>query len=397
MYCFFLRRKPNWIFPFKNLIRIIIITLTYLLFLSLFRDLAPLTYLNDYRRILHGVLLFFVSKSVFKENSLNLLAKYLFVIFLLLFAVAVVQNFGSRIIYEFFAIPNSYIRYSALISRMQLSMVYTTFGRPVNAVFARFNDFGNFAGILSITLVVIQIKLKNLNLIKKKILIILLMGSFCVLVSGSKSALMSFLIGILLIIYYINKKFAYFLLVIGSISIVTFYSTLIQLGYNTSTQLEFDSPIQRMQGIFILLNNPLTFDYEKVSTLGLSFQLIPDIKQNPIFGVGEYYRAGYSSIFPGSGNITDATLFFYTAEYGFIGICLFMMLFYYAIYQLKKYDINSSKLLGIIFIVLLAQTLTDSGLFLRVSNYLFFITAGAFWATFNSGTNSGDTLLNSTK
>ena len=90
VYCFFLRRKPNWIFPFKNLIRIIIITLTYLLFLSLFRDLAPLTYLNDYRRILHGVLLFFVSKSVFKENSLNLLAKYLFVIFLLLFAVVLV-------------------------------------------------------------------------------------------------------------------------------------------------------------------------------------------------------------------------------------------------------------------------------------------------------------------
>ncbi len=380
VYYFFIRKKKIWCFPSKSLIVIIFITLIYLLTLSLFRTLAPLLYLNNYRLLLHGILLFFISNSIFKENSLNLLVKYLFVMFILLFALAVAQHFGPQRIYEFFAFPNSYTRYSETISPMELSKMYTMFGRPINTVFARYNVFGNFIGVLSITLVVIHLQLKDFNLIKKKILIILLIGLFCVLVSGNKVALMSFLFGVLLLTHYINKKIAYMLLLIGGVLFATFYTTLVLLGYSSSAQLGFNSPIQRMMGLFVLATNPFDYEFQKLSTFGLSIKLIPDITQNPIFGVGKYFRGGYIHIFPGSHNVTDATLFFYTAEYGLIGISLIIALFYYAIYQLKKYCIDSYKLLRIIFIVLLLQTITDSGLFYRVSSYLFFITASAFWA-----------------
>lgn len=375
---YFLNGKKYKLNPLSKVILItIVITIIYLTLLALYRSINPLLYLNDYRLIIHGVILFVITSAVFREDSIRNLEKYLMYLYILLVVTAVIQQLAPQGIYEFLALRNSYSDDSSGNSLSEIMYLYKRFGRPINTFFPRYNHFGNFIGFFSITLVMLELRKKDRN--RKKILFLLISGLICVVLSSNRISLLSYVIGVFLVLKVINKRIAYLSYLGVIVLFLVSFTTMAALGINAAQQKEYSSPVERMMGLLVIFTNPFSGGYESLSTFGLSLLLIPEIAQNPILGAGKYYLGGYSQIYLGSANVTDATLFFYTAEYGVIGIGLFIALFIFIIVQQKKYNLQNYKILKIIFAVLLIQTVTDLGVFLRISNYLFFIVAGALY------------------
>ena len=136
------------------------------------------------------------------------------------------------------------------------------------------------------------------------------------------------------------------------------------------------SPIHKLTSIFIFIADPFS-KHGSVTTFTLSLTLIPYFLRNPIIGIGNYYRGGYALIYPGSNNVSDATLMFLLCEYGLIGFLVLISIMIAIVYYCKsRVDRNSYLLILTIVAILLVQTITDAGFYYKRSGIFFSILVG---------------------
>ncbi len=360
----------------KKIFLLIFVTLIYLILLAAIRNLPLLIYINEYRLLYHGIFLFIIGYIYFDKNSIVVLFKYFALLNLIIFVLALIEYFGPINIYEFFVLKNPYKVHGEIVETESLGALLSI-GKPVTLTFGRYNNFGNYIALLSTFLISASGLIDHKKYFYTKKISLFLLGIIAVLLSGNRVALLSYIIGILIIIFYNNRKYGIYIISSIFIIIIIFYSTFTIYGWEIVTKRELTNPLQRMLGIFALLINPFSYQNVNLTTFGLSILLIPYIFQNPIIGVGKYFQGGYPHIFIGSGNTTDATFFFQLAEYGIIGVFLFYYVFYYLIKEAKNKNSNLFCISLSIFIVLLLQTITDMGFYLRTSNYTFFIVLSA--------------------
>lgn len=107
------------------------------------------------------------------------------------------------------------------------------------------------------------------------------------------------------------------------------------------------------------------WEYLQYTTLSISYTLINDyFIYSPLLGSGLFYTPnGYGVISSTSNNDTDAVLALIFTEYGIVGAFLFASIFVVLFKSQQKFIGNQFFKIGFVVIVLLLQTLTDSGIF----------------------------------
>jgi len=370
-YYFIIDKNIFYCYPNKLLVILLLFNIFYFLFLSAVREINPIYYLTDLRRNLHGILLYIIGINFFNKNSIYIFKKYLYLFFVILCILAVTQFFGNATVFDFFAKWNEYQKGDEIFYT-DISRIYSTFGRLINTVFPRYNNYGNYICILAIVLGLMSYKLEN-NI--RKTSIILILGLFLVLISGNRVSLLSYAIGVTTFFFFFNKKYTLIIITFVIIVLVSLNYIIYDLAYfySASSKKEFSSPLERMMGLFTIFVNPFQSDYTTLSTFGLTILMLPYLFVNPIIGIGKYYLDGYPLIYHGSANITDATFAVYFAEFGLIGTLIIYFVFFIIYKATQKYTADAKILLFPVLITVFIQTITDAGIFNPQSSYLYFI------------------------
>ncbi len=364
----------SFIFPFM-----------YLLILALYRSIDPLKYLDHFQTSVSGVLLFllFIPREVNNTNNTTInsrlntepdtkLIKFLMGILLIQILVGIAQFIGPDSVRAYLVGRSSYFWGGGLVP-IEDFLVFNS--RFINGTLRRYNHYGCFLGMTVVYLLGKSFFGDRINKPGKLYYLVLTLGIIVVFLSGSRTALICMIIGILLIIYKKNKRA--FFWIAGGILLVFLILKPILLYYSSSTRYEkFNNPIARFSELFSF-GDVTSFLYS--TTLNIGFLLMPYIKENPLFGVGLYYKTGYPSIYIGSGTSTDATIFFILAEYGIIGFILIILpiLAIIKIVVSKRNSYSGSAYpLIVIIVVSLLQSIADPGIFYRLNSYTIATIAG---------------------
>ena len=216
--------------------------------------------------------------------------------------------------------------------------------------------YGNLLGFLLVYLIAIRHKL----FYKKKIFLYIgiLIGFTSILLTGIRTSLVSLIIGALLISV-LNKDKQLLKLISFLIIIIVFsWQSLFLIGGNYNPAEEgFSNPIGRSMEMISLFQNS---EINSRSTFSLTLKSFGEVLKNPFFGTGnemkwlQYY------------SITDAYLIYHLIQIGFIGI---IILFF------PYFMIINNKVLKILFLILVLQTITDTGIFTNNTNLIFWIIA----------------------
>ena len=85
---------------------------------------------------------------------------------------------------------------------------------------------------------------------------------------------------------------------------------------------------------------------------------------------------GYPFIFAGGGSETDVKLMLLLADLGIVGFLVYISMYLRTLALARKEAREYFTSLVVVFLVLLLQTVTDSGLFFRLGQMIFFAFAG---------------------
>jgi len=373
----------------------IVATIIYLCFSALWRDIDPFIYLHYFRnQFLYIVLLFFfifLKPIDDKKRFINLM----FILLFIQASIGFLQYFGPEDLSRFF-LMNIYERSSGVI-RTIVDERDVRLGSVETGTLGRINNFGNTLSVMIVYLSCVlfyntpkksrKYPFKKGSLFQKFTLII---GILSVFLCGIKTAVLSLLIGLTVTLWYKSKKLAISLLIAFVFFISIYQSFLIKYGQeilqtfvDNRKASKFENPISRLSTVFVLLDNISDFDETQLLTLRRTFSLLPYMGINPLFGAGYYWTKGYdthtgylhfrSTTFSN----TDAYLMFLLVEFGILGILIIFAPYILTIYLVRKYGSKKSYItIKTIFLVLLLQTITDAGLFLLITNMLFFVIAG---------------------
>ena len=216
--------------------------------------------------------------------------------------------------------------------------------------------YGNLLAVLLAYLIAVR----NKVFYNKKIFLYtgILIGFIAVLLTGVRTSLVSLLFGVLLISIFNNDKQLLKFLSLSIIVIVFSWQTLFLIGENYNANNEgFSNPIGRSMQLFSLFQNS---EINTRSTFSLTVESFDEFLKNPFFGTGnemkwlQYY------------SITDAYLIYHLIQIGFIGI---IILFF------PYFKIINNKVLKVLFLILVLQTITDTGIFTNDTNLIFWIIA----------------------
>lgn len=315
----------------------------YFIFLSLFRNVG-FNYLIYLRRNISHVLLFMYLTICIPKNKS---------IFYFLFITFVIQIFiGLFQEMNFF--------------QFSFNIHATGIVKFLTGAMTGNNLYADLLTVICIIFIHECLNLNNEYIRSKRIFYIgtIVLSIFLIFDSGIRMALLSFIIGIGIIIYNYNKKI--FLGVLAFSLLIYIYSGFF---YNIifTGEIVYDwnasSNSQRQSGILNIFQG---WDYVQYSTLAYSFILISEyFVLNPFFGSGLYFKAnGYDGIISyTTANQTDVTFALYITEFGIIGL-IFLYLLYFSIFKKYKDKIGKDfNIIKIIFFVILVQTITDSGIF----------------------------------
>lgn len=366
-------------FLFDPFIRWFVLTSIMLIVLAVIRGIAPLDYFTFYRRVATGYLLlsmFLIAPPADRRNQV-------FSLFVLLLSLetglGLIQYFGPGSISQFLSDRASYMVDGELVLMKEEDF---SGGVLVNGSFSRYNIFGNTLSLMIIYVSACFVLRQEVNRFHSNrliIVLIILTGIGGVLLSGNKMSLISMIAGFFVIFSYKNFRQSLIILVV-LITLTILYRTFLQdIGVTTVSQSEsaLESPFERLLGIFALLDNPFEIGEGTLTTFTLSIVMIPYIVYNPFFGAGLYYRGGYPFIYPGSDSETDATLAFLLSEFGIIGFTIFISVILYGIILLKRKGMDHSFSI-ILPVVITAgiQTVTDPGVFSRITCFLLVLVIG---------------------
>lgn len=326
---------------YKSLIALSVFII-YFLLLSILRDVGFNYYSYLMRHISHILLFFYLTlftpkvKQIFKF----LVVTYLFQILIGLFQKNNFFNF-------------SFNKTSDVASFLTGCMTGN-------------NLYANLLTVISL-MIIIECFTSNAHyLIKKRnfLYVSIILGAFLIFMSGIRTSLACFIIGMFIVFIRYRKKFLFPIIMVSVILILFsgFFNNVSSIGQDVSYDWNMSSNSERQSGLLGLFQG---WDYIQYSTLSYSVNLLDYFFKNPIIGSGLYFKNhGYDGVVSSlTANQTDVEAALYIAEFGIIGVLLLSYL-YKSIVNYSKMQLGSDyNKVFIVFIIILVQTVTDSGIF----------------------------------
>lgn len=241
--------------------------------------------------------------------------------------------------------------------------IYNYEDHLVSGTFARFNHLTNY---LSTLFLFLSIEFFYFKRIKKNIyLFISAVIGLIILVSGSRMSLLLFVFLIFSFLYLYKRKSFVFCGICSALLITLFLFKHSINQYSIAEQDEGSGLQRSTMGITSFIQSDIS---EGNSTVSLSAYLLFFEFHNPVFGNGYAYMGeeGYDRGDFAKQNvfIADAHLAYMLVEYGILGCFIFFILFseiFKCIY--RKGIITNKKVISIVAIYYILNTITDMGLF----------------------------------
>lgn len=338
----FLRWGNKFNKQLKGLLVCLMIAMIYVVFLILLRGLPTVQYIKyglECFSIIAGIAMF-TSREI-DYNSFYKLLKVGFVFELL---VGLIQVFYQPLNYK-----------GALSGNEVLFVNGTFFGNNT------FIEFLTCLGFL-----IFSLEYKQRGKLTRFSLLLCAILAYLVYESGVRMALAAMLIplGYFIYVYFKkrkNKASVVVYLVLAIIVAIPIVKTITSFVSNSSVTYTRDATsVAERQAVMasILVDNTYLLEH---TTLGLSYNIVMALPDNPILGPGRYFTSkgyeGYS--YKEGSSITDATLALFIGEFGIIG--LFIIGYMLKILLCKINNRNRGAL--VIAAYLLIISLTDNGIF----------------------------------
>lgn len=241
--------------------------------------------------------------------------------------------------------------------------------RVFRGTFSNNNLLGNVLSLSGLIVFMELISGRNLNISRNLNLIILVVLVISLIFTGVRTSLLSFLLGVLIVVILNYKKIKLIkslIFMFLAIIMIPVLSIFVNTSANSSSE-------RIVSGLTNLLDSKTIS--ESGTTLSFSARLINDFKSSDFFfGQGKLNKEGYfvvdsgktlKSISVENKNITDATLILILVEFGIIGLLIFLL----PLFGVKKI-INDKKVYLPFLLLLISQTLTDWGIFFFATTVL---------------------------
>jgi hypothetical protein len=319
----------------------IISSLLLLAFLANYHNVPFSEYFVFFRRMM-SPLLFYPILSSINTLSFERFKRFvsLFILLQILFLIPQYLNIEIPVV----------VNYSNIV-----------FSHRFSGTFSGNNFIGNLFVVFILILLIEYVKARNIFYSKRMHILMIVMLIICVILSGVKTALISLVIGIILI-FVLFVEIKKFLKIFGVSMIFILLFINLALKFNSNA---FD---RITTGIDEVIKNKDNLKNSR-STLSLTIRILDLIEgDHIILGKGELFKNGYSvvksantykSISANTNNITDATLAIILVEFGLLGLLVFLTPFYF----IWKHSGEYKKECSILFFIMLIQTLTDTGMF----------------------------------
>jgi len=221
-------------------------------------------------------------------------------------------------------------------------------------------NFGNILALLLIYIAHLYHKIEDLKISKVIFVLCITLGFLALILTGIRTSLVSFIVGILLIgLLNINKRLI-FIIFVSTILFFSAFDKIIEIGSQYSNEEGFSNPIGRTFQFFSMIKDG---GISSESTLSLSLIALKDFFNNPLFGSGD--EMNWLQAF----SISDAYFLYHLVQFGIVGLFIIYIPYLYTINQ------NRNKIIFVLFITLVLQTFTDTGLFNNTSNIIFWSLA----------------------
>ena len=341
------------------------IFLIYIIGLALFRETITPFFFNYILQYFTWVALFLLLPSLeLKLSQIRNFSYFLLIVELVLFFLQdngiALTTYSKQVDFFFYAPPGTYYRYNFYASGISCIIIF-----------------------LMLIELVIRKKVSTLQFI------IYIAGSATIYLSGSRTALIAYVLTcciILLKVFY--KRIKYFI-----IPVLFLIPTLYGILLTNQSNSDFGANVGERQANILAIFSDNGYYLTEESTFGLSvkmFNYLINNLQSLLFGAGRLFTSQLGYNYVKIESSTDATLMVYICETGIIG---FIFLIYFLIYTLqvkKEYRFFSYAFLGF-FIIL---TITDIGLF-YTHDFAFFLVLMFFLK--NSSVSRRDFILKSNR
>ncbi len=353
-----------------KLITAAIVSVLFLVALSLFRGISPAHYLTGFRRDFQSVLLFVLLAASYPALSKEQFLKSLQLLLAVQVLIGALQFVWPQSAGIFFADRTPYEWGGELVVPIEQTLAERGW---VTGTLGRFNSYGNFVAAVSCYLFAeIFLGPRTAALRNRWTYLLLFLSALLVLLSGNRMSLVSLLVGVFVILFAKRPRYAIGAAVAALVLFLSYGEVVRQLGVEGIMAGVEVNPLQRIGFLALVFGGGLDQDILLASTAGLSYSLVPQILQHPLFGAGEFWRGGYELIDPFTNNSTDATLALMLAEYGFVGSILYLQVLLRPLGRCMKHSRRDAIVPVLVLLSMLTvQTITDAGFFHRMSSLLF--------------------------
>lgn len=348
----------------------VILILLYFALSEFYKDLPSGTYLGFISHYFYYIITFVYIVKYNNRINFHYITRFLTLILFIQLILAIAQNILPHSVSNFFRVPfyewNGAITHVISISMWKTNLINGSLLHP-----------GIFASLLSLLLVfVLGVKISKLANFKSLNYYIFLFISLLIIASsGNRTSIISAMTGILIILYYYNRKLA-FLSLLSLIILIGVSNSIYQyyMLYSNS-EIGYDNPIIRLTSLGHLIYSGGNLSERELFTLTRSTNLIEFIDEAPLFGTGNYWKIGYNELgFDSVGSSwSDAALLFHIVEFGLVGFIFLAIPFWIIIsFIMKGLDKKSKGLVFAILVASIIQTVTDIGMF-SAPNYTLLI------------------------
>ena len=326
----------------------------YVIIINSFRDFQYLTNLDFVKHYFWGMILFIIIIS--KNNLINYSTFNRFIIWVIIFLSLIgLLQYISMDVSNYFKVDLTGADTINRFSKYKL----------VTGIFLGPANFGNLLSMLCLYLFSIYISGYYQNINKNLLLFGLAVGVITIIATGIRTSIFSFILGISVSSLILNKKVFIWILSILLSFYLLFWTQILIIGENYSTKNDVETPVARIASTFYIANQ---VDLINASALIVSYGALPEFLKNPLLGTGDKldWINKYSS--------TDAFLLYHAVQYGVLGLLILLFPYLFFLYNYKKYKF--SRIILVLFVILLVQTITDMGVFSKYSDIPFWIIFG---------------------
>lgn len=349
----------------QSIFVLLVCTLAYLIITASLKDISPINYISFVKYYYVGIpLLVYISINSTNINY-NKVLKSIFIIFLIQATLGVLQYFLPLSYTEFFRIGS----YEWNGETTYVTSISMWGGRQINGTLLHVGTYSNFMALLLVYFGGMYFfKTKVLFKSNLRFSLTLVFGLASLMIAGNRTSVISFIIGILIILFYYSKRL--FTLAVAIAIPLFFLASVFYNSYvrsSTTPDIGYESPLERLSALGNIVVNFSDLSTSESLTLGRSFPLVDYFNENPLFGSGEFFKRGYNNeLFAGTtiASWSDASLMFHIVEFGLIGFLLIIMPYLMLLRYIKKSCTRNGFAIAIsIFITILIQTITDLGIF----------------------------------